>query len=125
MGTSFQKALRAFWVEACKGFGVHLYIYTIECRCPCGINIILQVKSVSKRHYILRYLASEYCRFYTWVVRSKLFLVSRLSNVDALAASTSLFKSNVFLDNITSCETWHPNTARILPILYMGRQKYR
>ena len=36
LGTSFQKAPRAFWVEARKGFGVHWCTRTIECRCSCG-----------------------------------------------------------------------------------------
>ena len=33
LGTNFQKALRAIWVEARQGFGVHWYVYTTVRRC--------------------------------------------------------------------------------------------
>ena len=37
LGTAFQKALRAFWDEARRGFGVHWSIYTNGHRSPCGL----------------------------------------------------------------------------------------
>ena len=38
LGKSFQKALRAFWDEARKGFGVHWCVYTNGHRSPCGLR---------------------------------------------------------------------------------------
>ena len=38
LGTSFQKALRAFWGEARPGFSVHWYVYTNVHRGPCGLR---------------------------------------------------------------------------------------
>ena len=36
LGATFQKSLRAVWVEVHKVFGVHWCFYTIGRRYPCG-----------------------------------------------------------------------------------------
>ena len=38
LGTSFQKARRAFWGETRPGFGVHWRVHTNGHRSPCGLR---------------------------------------------------------------------------------------